>query len=540
MSGALLQLAALSSQDIYLTGNPEITLFKKNYMRYTNFSIETVQRAFDGGIVNFGSTSTATLEKTGDLISKLVLVINLEQIVSTTKWGYVDRIGHAMIDNIRITIGQSDIDIVYKDWIDIYQRMNKDKSQEQNYNIMIGNIASLKKIDYNHDPYKLFIPLEFWMGKNTSSAFPICSLVNQNFQVTITFRNSTDVINYYGDTQPISSEQPNIVSGYLLVDYIYLETTERNLFKTNSHEYLIEVVQDMTDIVNKIDTKINLIFDKPTKYLIWYVQLNRYAERHQYMSWASDDNWELARQNFAKLVWLITRDGLDASDPNNPIINFNTNYVNIGQVPETISGGNTKLESLASKVNGLILFAENNFGDIIAKATTDNVILTKNEITYEDMSTTIEEFKSDIDTTEQQINFLNIHTWSIIDIFNYGNFINRSDNPVINSSFQLNGKNRFQERDGYFYNYIQPYYYFTNSPPDGVNSYTFSLNPNDTQPSGTINLGYINSKDLIVSLGKYNNSSDSYLSFFQNGNIRIFAYCYNLLKIYKGSAALGY
>ena len=131
-------------------------------------------------------------------------------------------------------------------------------------------------------------------------------------------------------------------------------------------------------------------------------------------------------------------------------------------------------------------------------------------------------------------------TYSIIDIFNYGNFINRSDNPVINSSFQLNGKNRFQERDGFFYNYIQPYYYFINSPPDGVNTYAFSLNPNDTQPSGTINLGYINSKDLLVSLGKYNNTSESYLSFFQSGNIRIFAYCYNLLKIYNGSTALGY
>ena len=73
-----------------------------------------------------------------------------------------------------------------------------------------------------------------------------------------------------------------------------------------------------------------------------------------------------------------------------------------------------------------------------------------------------------------------------------------NNNPVINSSFLLNGNNRFQERDGYFYNYIQPYYYFTNSPPDGVNTYTFSLNPNDTQPSGTINLGYINSKDLLL------------------------------------------
>ncbi len=82
MSGALLQLASLSSQDVYLTGNPEITLFKKNYLRYTNFSAETVQFAFDGGSVSFGSSTTATLEKSGDLISRIVLVVNLEPLTS--------------------------------------------------------------------------------------------------------------------------------------------------------------------------------------------------------------------------------------------------------------------------------------------------------------------------------------------------------------------------------------------------------------------------------------------------------------------------
>ena len=69
MSGALLQISSLGPQDAYLTGNPEITLFKKVYMRYTNFSLETVQVTFDGGSINFGSTSTVTLEQTGDLIS---------------------------------------------------------------------------------------------------------------------------------------------------------------------------------------------------------------------------------------------------------------------------------------------------------------------------------------------------------------------------------------------------------------------------------------------------------------------------------------
>jgi hypothetical protein len=347
-------------------------------------------------------------------------------------------------------------------------------------------------------------------------------------------------MNYFGTTPPANEELPIMSSGYLLVDYIYLETEERNLFISSNHDYLVEIVDRMSDTLTAVNTKINLIFNKPTKYMIWYAQLTKYAERSKFMSWATDDDWEASRNEFAKLVWLITRDGLDVSDPNNPIINFGAGYVNIGTEPPIVTGGNTLLEALAAKVSGIILFAQTIDGDVIANATTDNLVLISNTITFEDMSTTIETFKADASSTATQDSFMDIHINNIIDIFNYGNFINRSDNPIINSSFQLNGKNRFQERDGFFYNYLQPYYYFKNSPPDGVNIYTFSLNPEEVQPSGTINLGNVNSKDLLIMLGKYNNTSNNYLSYFVSGNIRIFALGYNNLKIYRGIAGLSY
>jgi hypothetical protein len=542
MSGALLQLAALSSQDLYLTGNPEITLFKKNYLRYTYFAIETVQVNFDNGSFDFGSETTAKLEKSGDLISKIVLVINLRAINSTKKWGYVNKIGHAIIDTIRASI-ESDIETINGDWIDIYQTLNKDKSMKENYDVMIGNVASLKALEYSHDAYKLFIPIEFWTGKVTSSAFPICALKNQRFQISVKLRRAIECINYFGTSTPSASELPVIDSAYLLVDYIYLETEERYNFINNNHNYTIETVDSMTDIVSSIEPRYSLIFDKPTKYLVWYVQSNRFLNRNKFLSWATDDNWEEARNNFAKLVWLITRNTLNVSDPNNPYINLNTGYITIGFEPPIVTGtSNAKLLALASKVNGILLFATEAGSENHAPATTDNVILTKNTITFEDMTTTIDEFKADTNTTATQIAFMNIHTNNIIDIFNYGNFINRSDNPVINSSFQLNGKNRFQKRDGYFYNYLQPYYYFKNSPSDGINVYSFSLNPDDLQPSGTINLGNVNanSKDLLISLGKYNNTSDGYLTFFGSGRIRIFAFEYNNIKITDGIAMLSY
>ncbi len=546
MSGALLQLAALSSQDVYLTGNPEITLFKKNYLRYTYFAVETVQSSFDGGAVNFGITSTASLEKSGDLISKMVLVLKLKQLTTDVKWGYVDKIGHAIIDYVSITVDNTEVDRRYNDWIDIYQSITRDKSQQDNYNTMIGNVASLKKFSLSHDGYTLYIPLEFWTGKLTSSAFPICCTNNvKSFQVSIVLRNAIDCINYFGSTEP--SELPEIENGYLLVDYIYLENEEQQLFKNNSHKYLIEVVDRMDNTISTLTKETNLTFVKATKYLVWYAQLERFVNRSTFLSWATDDNWEVARNEFAKLVWLATRAGLDATtDPTQPKIIFDGGALNIGEELPMVVGGNTLLQTLAGKVSAIILFATTNEDDLVeASATIDNVVLTSNTITFEDMTNTINEIKAapspvPIPTPDpriQQNAFMDLHTNSIIDIFNYGNFINRSDNPVISSSFQLNGNNRFQERDGYFYNYLQPYYYFKNSPADGINIYTFSLNPEDIQPSGLINLGKITSgKTLKITLGKYNNKYNNYISYFGNGVLRIFALAYISLNIQNAVA----
>ena len=64
------------------------------------------------------------------------------------------------------------------------------------------------------------------------------------------------------------------------------------------------------------------------------------------------------------------------------------------------------------------------------------------------MSYTISELESDTDTTTAQSAFFDLHKVNVIDRFNYGNWINRSDNPIVSSLLKLNGHNRFSERDG--------------------------------------------------------------------------------------------
>ena len=48
MGGGLMQLVAYGAQDVYLTGNPEITLFKSVYKRHTQFTMEVIELSFDG------------------------------------------------------------------------------------------------------------------------------------------------------------------------------------------------------------------------------------------------------------------------------------------------------------------------------------------------------------------------------------------------------------------------------------------------------------------------------------------------------------
>ena len=70
MGGGLMQLVAYGAQDIYLTGNPQITFFKVVYRRHTNFAVESIEQTFNGA-VDFDRRVTATISRNGDLVKNV-------------------------------------------------------------------------------------------------------------------------------------------------------------------------------------------------------------------------------------------------------------------------------------------------------------------------------------------------------------------------------------------------------------------------------------------------------------------------------------
>ena len=116
------------------------------------------------------------------------------------------------------------------------------------------------------------------------------------------------------------------------------------------------------------------------------------------------------------------------------------------------------------------------------------------------------------------------------------------NNPTDKAKLQLNGHDRFAEREGSYFNYVQPYQHHTNVPALGINVYSFGLKPEEHQPSGTCNMSRIDNVSLNLTL-----SQNTFEDMDQNGDVKnvsakvkVYATNYNVLRIMSGMGGLAY
>lgn len=185
MGGGIIQLLAYGDQDVILMGQPQTTFFKVVYRRHTNFSVEPIQQVFQDG-PEFGRTVTCFIKRNGDLITNMYLVVTLKAI-TRTNWGYVSRLGHAMIDSCKVEVGGTKIDEQYGDWLNVWYELTSDTVQDRGYGKMIGDVDELKLMSYNQSDYTMYIPLQFWFNRNNGLALPLIALEYHDVRVTIKF-----------------------------------------------------------------------------------------------------------------------------------------------------------------------------------------------------------------------------------------------------------------------------------------------------------------------------------------------------------------
>ena len=106
MGGGLMQLVAYGAQDIYLTGNPQITFFKVVYRRHTNFSMEAIEQTFNGS-ADFGKRVTCTVSRNGDLMHRVYLQVTVPSVnvAADASFRWLNHLGHVLIKYAEVEIG---------------------------------------------------------------------------------------------------------------------------------------------------------------------------------------------------------------------------------------------------------------------------------------------------------------------------------------------------------------------------------------------------------------------------------------------------
>jgi len=448
-----MQLVAYGAQDIYLTGNPQITFFKVVYRRHTNFAMESIEQTFNGA-ANFGKKVQCTISRNGDLIHRVYLQATLPKVtldVSGNNFRWLNYVGENLISNVYVEIGGQQIDKHYGDWLHIWNELTQDSGKKLGYEAMVGNVnalsapltfvgddcdsdcgstsAPLKASDTTRKcapEYTLYVPLQFWFCRNPGLALPLIALQYHEVKIWLEFNELRNLV-WASSSMLTSVASSGLVSASLYVDYIYLDTDERRRFAQVSHEYLIEQLQFTGgESVTSTANRIKLNFNHPVK----------------------------------ELVWVVQRDSFVSCD-----------------------------------------------------------------------ATTMSSYKGN-----QPFNYSD---WADRAVADSDDFLMRiagdaGSNPVVTAKVQLNGHDRFSEREGKYFNLVQPYQHHTNVPAVGINVYSFALKPEEHQPSGTCNFSRIDNAVLNLTLtNRAVNASNS-------AQVRVYAVNYNVLRIMSGMGGLAY
>jgi hypothetical protein len=542
MGGGLMQLVAYGAQDVYLTGNPQITFWKVSYRRHTNFAMESIEQTFNGQ-ADFGRRVTCTISRNGDLCYRTYLQVTLPEInqhmkntTGSTKDGvyarWLDFPGEQLISQVEVEIGGQRIDRQYGDWMHIWNQLTLTGEQQRGYYKMVGNTTQLTFItdpSFNdvdgpcesNAPRQvcaprnalpettLYVPFQFWYCRNPGLALPLIALQYHEVKINLDIRPIDECLWAVGSLNCTSGSgkvttayNQSLVAASLYVDYVFLDTDERRRMAQNPHEYLIEQLQFTGDeSVGSSSNKIKLNFNHPVKELIWVVQPDENVDYCSSLECGQTLYSTLGAQPFNYT------DAVDALP--NAIHSFGG--------PEAIVNA-----SGTAYINDSGLFTDAGAVDDAATSQQwwSNGVGPQVPYTNPNFDSAMNSGVSDAGTFVLAETSLDMHCWG--------------ENPVVTAKLQLNGQDRFSEREGTYFDLVQPFQHHTRSPDTGINVYSFALRPEEHQPSGSCNFSRIDNATLQLVL------SNATVEGTKTAKVRVYATNYNVLRIMSGMGGLAY
>jgi hypothetical protein len=623
MGGGILSLVACGAQDVYLTGNPQITFFKTIYRRYTNFALEAINQPIDS--CRPGGTYNVLVQRNGDLATRTCLRVLLPAVRSDVlgdsngKIAWVRRLGHALIRHVKIQIGGMDIDKHYGVWLDLWWELTNTAANERGYREMIGDVDELTTLRgrTRHEcasevllpEYTLYIPFQFWFCRNYGLALPLIALQYHEVRFELHLAEVHNLFCWTGNCPPTLGNLTFRDTG-ILIDYVYLESAERRKYAQVGHEYLIEQVQftgaenvnaDQRSVTTNHNVK--LTFNHPTKELVWALRVGAFSGegstssfssgRNRFLSYANTEQlWNTeglsdAAKNLAEGCVFINPEGVCSDDsdqrvqlPNGLFIHrcsessnpgFNVGQrVSVRVVNRRVEGLRDDCDfdetnehnihvwcydtphlsssfNLLSTSSGFDLFEGVESAEVVVYHTDGHLdsvriecVEVRHRLDLTDLSVPVGDYAVDNRSRESR-RFCVHRDVNVSQPNNYGLRLDGMGNPVHSAKLQLNGHDRFSLQKGSYFNYYQPHNHHTHTPCDGVNVYSFALNPENHQPSGTTNLSRIDNCILQLTLkDSLREDRRLKLDIGSDSRLYIFAFSYNVLRVLSGMGGLAY
>ena len=550
-----MQLVAYGAQDVYLTGNPQITFWKVTYRRHTNFAMESIEQTFNGQ-ADFGRRVQCTISRNGDLAYRTYLQVTLPEIGQDLGNTADDRVyarwldypGEQLVNMVEVEIGGQRIDRQYGDWMHIWNQLTLTSECERGYNKMVGQTTQLT---YLTDPEfaavdspcatedvpgntcaprralpetTLYVPLQFWFCRNPGLAIPLIALQYHEVKINLELNPIDQCLyavqgigkdqddNVGNDIKVTRAYQQSLVAASLYVDYVFLDTDERRRMAQNPHEYLIEQLQFTGDeSIGSAANRVKLNFNHPCKELVWVVQPDAHVD---YCS--QTVNGALLQRALGAQPFNYT-DAVDALPNSIRAFSGDRAVSGTGATPDTanndfITASGLFQDPLAEDVTFTSSHPSNVNQEGFASATGTDTGSFANAQSGSSVS--------DAGAFVLAECALEKHCWG--------------QNPVVTAKLQLNGQDRFSEREGTYFDLVQPYQHHTRNPDTGINVYSFALRPEEHQPSGTCNMSRIDnaSLQLVVSSNAIGGAATA--------KVRVYATNYNVLRVMSGMGGLAY
>jgi len=293
-AGTLVELIGRGKQDTYIIGNPQFSYFKSIYKRYTNFAVEAIKQIFTES-PDFGKRVTCIIDKKADLLSDILLEIELPSLQENISW--TNGIGYYMIEYIELQFGGEPIDRITGDMMNILMELYTTEGKKQALYPMVGKNTTFNTSSQTN-ALKLLIPLPFWFCRSIEKALPLISMQYTDVKIVIQFKQFNSC--WYNLPNSLNGLVPNsipsIETAKLLCNYVYLDVFERSKFaKQVNHEYLIEQFQSINGYAisqNILNANIRLFFNHPVKEIYWIYRSSVANSANDYDNYSSITNYD--------------------------------------------------------------------------------------------------------------------------------------------------------------------------------------------------------------------------------------------------------